>query len=213
MQNLQATVEQIQIELDEKDAVREIALKSSRSITRLCRDIIHGIHLKEDVSTPMQTAEEEVLSLRSLLTEHPDLYASGYVETAFQEMAEAEILYSILYDSPLKTPKEMGISSTSFILGMGDVIGELRRTLLDALRRGDVGSALRFLEQMESLFSTLMLFNYPDAIIAVRRKQDIARGILDKTRGDVALAIQSRALEEKMDDMNRKLENRGSSSE
>lgn len=209
MQNLEATIEQIQIELDEKDAVREIALKSGRSITRLCRDIIHGIHLKEDVSTPMQTAEEEVLSLRSLLTEHPDLYAAGYVETAFQEMAEAEILYSILYDYPLKTPREMGISSTSFILGMGDVVGELRRALLDALRLGKVEDAVRLLEQMESLFSAIMRFNYPDAILAVRRKQDIARGILDKTRGDVALAIQSRALEEKMDDINRKLENRG----
>ncbi len=207
MQNLQATIEQIQIELDEKDAVREIALKSSRSITRLCRDIIHGIHLREDVSTLMETAEEEVLSLRSLLTEHPDLYASGYVETAFQEMAEAEILNSLLSDSPLKRPAEMGISSTAFILGMGDVIGELRRAVLDALRQGKVEDAVRLLDHMESIFAALMRFNYPDAILAVRRKQDIARGILDKTRGDVALAIQSRALEEKMDEMNRRLEN------
>ena len=208
MQNLEATIEQIQIELDEKDAVREIALKSSRSITRLCRDIIHGIHLNEDVSTLMETAEEEVLSLRSLLTEHPDLYGSGYVETAFQEMAEAEILHSLLSNSPLKTPREMGISSPSFILGMGDVIGELRRGVLDALRTGNIEEAVRLLEHMETLFSAIMRFNYPDAILAVRRKQDIARGVLDKTQGDVALAIQSKALEDKMDEMNRRLEER-----
>lgn len=207
MQNLQATIEQIQTELDEKDAVREIALKSSRSITRLCRDIIHGIHLKEDVSTPMQAAEEEVLSLYSLLNEHPDLYVAGYVETAFQEFAEAKLLYSILYNTPLKTPREMGITSRSFILGIGDVIGELRRAVLDDLRKGDVTAALRLLEQMEALFSIIMRFNYPGAILDIRRKQDIARGVLDKTREAVALAIQSKALEEKIDEMNRKIEN------
>ncbi len=199
MKNLEKVVESIETELDEKDHIREVALKSSRAVVRLAGSILKGMHRQEDQKAPLADLRDEVSRLNSLVAEHPDLANAGYVEAALQEYAEVAIVLSLLEVDDVPSPQEIGIRSVPFLLGLGDTVGELRRFCLDALKRGDIKRANHFLDRMEDLSHALMRFDYPDAIVAVRKKQDVARSLLEKTRGEVAVAASNMELRDKLD--------------
>lgn len=205
MKNLDEVISEIEVRLDEKDEVRELAIKSSRTIARLAGAAIQGMHRGQEVQGPLQEVHEEVLKLRSLLDGHPDLLHAGFVENAMQEACEASLFHAILVGAELPTPKECGVTDTAYLLGLGDVVGELRRCSLTSLHHGDVGDASDFLEKMERILDVLMRFDYPTAMVALRRKQDVARSLIEKTRGELAVAARSHELSKKLDAMRGKL--------
>jgi translin len=201
MKNLDTVVAKIEAELDEKDQIREIALKSSRAVVRLSGSVLKGLHRGEYVKDQLVELKDEASRLSSLLVEHPDLSRTGYVESAFQEYAEVGIVISLLQTDDVPMPEELGVSSVPYMMALGDVVGELRRFALEELRRGNVDRASHFLDRMEDLYHALIRFDYPDAIAAVKHKQDVARSLLEKTRGDVAVAANARRLHDKLDDL------------
>ncbi len=205
VKNLDDVISNIESRLDEKDEVRELTIKSSRTIARLSGSVIQGMHRGQDVSAVLTEARDEVLKLKSLLHDHPDLYHTGIVENAMQEACEAFLVHAILEAEPLPSPKELGVTDTAYLLGLGDVVGELRRFALEHLRRGDVKLASSFLEKMERILDALMRFDYPTALVALKRKQDVARSLIEKTRGEVAVAARSQDLAEKLDAVREKL--------
>ncbi len=206
MKNLEEIATRIESRLDEKDAVREVAIKSSRAINRLAGSIVHSIHKGEDINSLMHEALDETHRLRSLLEDYPDLWASGLVEGSLQELSEAAILLSLVNDDDdLPDPDALGVPLASYLLGLADAVGELRRFALEKLRGGDVEEATKYLEMMEDIFLVIMRFDYPDALVAIRRKQDVARSLLEKTRGELAVAVNSRRLQAKIDGLAKKL--------
>jgi len=67
---------------------------------------------------------------------------------------------------------------------------------LDLIRKGKPEEGEPYLEAMEEIYHLLMLFDYPDAITGgLRRKSDMARSLLERTRGDLTNAIGQRKLE------------------
>lgn len=198
MKNLDEIANRIQARLDEKDTVREIAIKSSRAIIRISGSVIHSIHKNEEVEGMMGEAMDEAQRLRGLLEEHPEIWNSGLVEDAMQELSEAAIILSIAKGEDLPEPEELGVPMTAYLLGLADAIGELRRFSLENLRKGDTEKATVHLEMMEDMFKVLMRFDYPDALVSIRRKQDIARSLLEKTRGELAVAVSSKMLGDKI---------------
>lgn len=205
MDNLDEIAGEIEAELDEKDEIREVALKSSRAIMRLSGSALRQILKGEDESENLDAAREEAHRLSGVLSGHPDIYYSGFVENAFQELTEVNILRCILRDEPLKRPKDIGVHTVSYLLGLGDVVGELRRIALDSLIEGDVQKAQDCLKKMETIYDTIIRFDYPSALVAIRRKQDIARSLIEKTRGEIAVAARGRALETKIEDLRKKV--------
>ncbi len=205
MKNLDTVVQKLESELDEKDQIREQAIKSSRSIVRLSGGIVRSTHRKEMSKTDLEELKDEVSKLTTLLTEHPELAYAGYVESAYQEYAEVGIILALLEKDDVPSPEELGVQGVPFLLGLGDSVGELRRFCLDALKSGDMKEANRFLDRMEDIFVALMRFDYPEAVVAIRRKQDVARSVLEKTRGDVAVASSARSLEHKIDSLLKKV--------
>jgi translin len=201
---LESIVAGIQERLDEKDALREVAIKSSRAIIRLSGGAIHALHKGGDVEAMMGEALDEVQRLRSLLAEHQDIWHAGIVQDAMQEFAEAAMFKAIAEERDIPAPDEVGVDDAAYLLGMADVVGELRRLALEALRHGDTKKAEGILDIMEDLFQAIMGFDYPDAIVSIRRKQDVARSLLEKTRGEVAVAISSKRLEEKIERSSRR---------
>ena len=201
MRNLDAAVITIEAELDEKDQIREIALKSSRAVIRLSGAALKGLHRREDVEDKLAELKDEASRLSSILAEHPDLVRTGYVESAFQEYAEVGIILSLMRKDDVPLPEELGVGSVPYLLALGDSVGELRRLALEELRKGDVGRSNHYLDQMEELYHALIRFDYPDAIVAIKHKQDVARSLLEKTRGDVAVATHARRLQDKLDGM------------
>jgi len=199
VKNLDDVIEEIESRLDEKDEVRELTIKSSRTIARLSGSAIQGMHRGQNVGGALQETREEILKLRSLLKDHLDLYHTGIVENAMQEACEAFLVHSILEGEQLPGPRDIGVTDTAYLLGLGDVVGELRRFSLEHLRRGDIKLASAFLEKMERILDALMRFDYPTALVALKRKQDIARSLIEKTRGEVAVAARSQELADKLD--------------
>jgi translin len=163
------------------------------------------MHRGQDAGPQVQEIREEVLKLRSLLHDHPDLYHTGTVENAMQEACEAFFVHAILEAEGLPNPKELGVTDTAYLLGLGDVVGELRRFSLEHLRQGDIKLASGYLEKMERILDALMRFDYPTALVALKRKQDVARSLIEKTRGEVAVAARSQELADKLDAVRGKL--------
>lgn len=201
MKNLERIVARIEAELDEKDEVREVALKSSRAVIRISGGILRGLHRKEDVSKQFKDLRDEISRLSGLLADHQDIATAGYVESAYQEYAEAAIMISLLDQGDVPAPEELVIGNIPYLLGLADSVGELRRSCLDELKSGKVERANALLEKMEDIFSELMRFDYPEAILPIKRKQDVVRSLLEKTRGEVAVAASTRNLHAKLDEV------------
>ncbi len=201
MKNLEKVVSKIEAELDEKDQVREVALKSARAVARMAGTILRGLHKGQDGKTSLVELKDEVTRLSSLLNDHPELEHAGYVESAFQEYAEVGIVMALEERNDVPAPEELGIGSVPYLLGLGDAVGELRRFCLNELKQGKVPRANQYLEMMEDIFTAIMRFDYPEAILPLRHKQDIARSLLEKTRGEVAVAASARNLHEKIEEL------------
>jgi translin len=189
----------IEKNLDEKDAARERAIISSRKLIRLSKSIISSVHQKNKISGKVEKIKSEAKKLRNLLRTYPDIYHSGLVEVALQEVAEACLFFALMKNKRLPTPREINVTPEAYLLGLGDLIGELRRAFLDASREGDLTTAEKILSTMEEVFEILMRFSYPDALLPLRKKQDLARGLIERTRGELAVAAREKLLKEKLD--------------
>ncbi len=203
--HLRKIADSIEKDLDEKDTVRELALKSSRAIIRLSGAAIRSMHRGEDPTALLNEARDENEQLRGVLAGHSDIASSGFVTAAQQELSEAMLLYSIISKKKPPTPKQLGVSTSAYLLSLGDVIGELRRISLEAIRVGEVERAVETLDMMEEMYDVLMRFDYPDGLVPVRKKQDLARTLIEKTRSEVTFALKSRHLERSISALQKEL--------
>jgi translin len=199
MRNLQNIVQTIEKELEDKDRVREGALRASRELIRLSKDVLGAMNRKEDPRPLLGQMRKDAAKLRAQTGKYPELYHAGYVEAALAEVVEICLLYAILDKATLPTPKELSATPESYLLGLGDVIGELRRMAVDALRAMRPEDAEARLTEMETIYEALMRFDFPDAVVPLRKKQDVARSLVERTRGEVLVARSEKALKDKLD--------------
>lgn len=165
---------------------REAALECSRRTIRLSKRVIHAIHVGDDRSEPLSQLDAAVSEMLSIGT--PEVRMSQMVQDALMEYAEARILDAVVFGDRVPSPDDLGIGAAAWVLGLADCIGELRRIVTSRLMEGDMRSAAKHFAAMEEISGQLMLLDVPDAIAPVRRKQDIARGIMDRTRSDMTMA-------------------------
>jgi translin len=195
---LEAMIRRMDRELSGKEHVRELTIPLSRETIRTCAEAIRTMRSGGESGRLLEQACRSGAELRKVTARHPELYYSGTVQNALQEMAEAFILVALIRGERIPSPDSIGCTPGAYLAGMGDAIGELRRIAQDGLRKGDIGEAEDSLALMEGLFSALALFDYPDAIAPVKHKQDVARGLIEKTRGEVAVAVRGQKLEQKI---------------
>lgn len=205
IESLREVVGEIDDKLDDKDTVRELVMKSSRAIRRISKNVIQDIHRGENCKGKLQEALEEVTKIKSIVDDHPELYHAGFLRNGFQELAEAHILLAISEGEEPKSPEELEITPSSYVLGLADVVGELRRMVLDQLSEGNVEKARELHEKMEEIKNMIMDFDYPNAILPIRNKQDIARNLVEKTRGDITNSMENERLREKMEELKEEL--------
>jgi translin len=186
-------------ELDRKNAAREQALRWSRELVRTCATSIRAIHRREFSSADALIAEAHALNYQicSALGQMGDLYWAGYVQDAQKELVEAVCTLALIKREALPDPAGLGVAPGPFLNGLGEAVGELRRYLLDSLRRGEVEGCEQLLGAMDDIYSLLVTLDYPDALTGgLRRTTDSTRGILEKTRGDLTLALRQESLVE-----------------
>ncbi|GCE19014.1 haloacid dehalogenase [Dictyobacter kobayashii] len=177
-----------------KHAARESALPKSRATIRLCANSIRATHRHEAAAAEKLLAQAAALiaEMEQDLQSHRDIYFAGFVQDAQKEYAEACTFAALTQHRPLPTPKELSIGYAAYLNGIAEAIGELRRYVLDQLRHSNIESCEIFLNYMDDIYAVLITVDFPDAITGgLRRTTDSARGILEKTRGDLtAAAIQ-----------------------
>jgi len=207
--NLEQIVEEVREKLDKRDEAREKVFELNRLAIRLSASTIRAIHRSE-----FQSAEENISKIKEALgsmvdslKEVPELLHSGMVNSAFQEYAEAALLMSLIRDGVYASPVEISVPFfDAYLMGLADVIGELRRSALDAVCDGDVDQAIVMLGRMDEILSNLVTLDYPEAIIpGLRHKCDVARNLVEKTRGDIANSVSNEKLIQEIKKLNERL--------
>lgn len=188
---------------EDKDKARERSLAISRNVVRNCRTAMYSIHNRDfdKADALISEAREMLEKTNTLLSGHPDIYYSGFLEHAQQEFVECTVIFNILSDEEkeIPGPAELNVSNVAYLNGLGDVGGELRRHILDLIRKDRPEEGEKYLNLMEEIHSCLMMFDYPDAMThGLRHKTDVTRSIIEKTRGDLTNAMRQQKLEKAM---------------
>jgi translin len=206
--NLESIAERIREALNRQIAARERALNNARELTRACALAIRAAHRQEtdSMNAHLEQAQRLVHSLIEALRPFPDLFYAGYTQDALKEFAEASIACALIYNQPLPGPESLGIPEATYLNGLAESVGELRRRIMDILRHGYSEEAERLLGYMDEIYAVLVTMDYPDGLTNnLRRQTDLVRGIVEKTRGDVTLALRSQHLEQAMVELQKRL--------
>ena len=166
-----------------RDSLADRARQLRRQAQFVMNQLHQGRHLAEATRDLRDGARELAREARD--NGEPD---QGTVAVALQECVEATLLVATFNGEELPGPTDLGIDPEPYLLGLGDLVGELRRRVLQELSGGDLPAAERLLVLMEELTLALARFEAPRSIVALKPKQDQARALLERTRGDVTLA-------------------------
>ncbi len=208
MNNLEPIADSIRSEMEEIHAARELALKRSRELIRICAKAIRAMHREEweAAQTQLTTARNAADQLIDGTKNYPALYHAGYTQDSLKEYVEASLVYALLRGADLPTPAALQVKGSTWLNGSAEAATELRRRILDLVRFGKNEEAERLLDQMNEIYSILTTFDFSDSITGgLRRRTDTVRAVLERTRGDVTSSIRQtelqnslRALEEKL---------------
>jgi len=201
--NLDETSDRIRGRFDARMQARERALPASRAAIRSCANAIRAIHRGEldRAHELMDAARASLDEGAAAVAEHPEIGYAGYLQDAQKEYAEARLTEAVVTGADaLPGPEELGVEDAPYLNGMAEAVGEARRHAIDLLREGRVGDAESTLDAMEDLYAVLVTMDYPDAITGnLRRTTDIARSLIEKTRGDLAVARVSQDLHDALE--------------
>lgn len=195
--NLNALLSACRAELDATYQAREVALTHGRALTRTCANAIRALHRgeKEAAREALNAAQKEVRRITDALSAYPNLLFAGYVQDAHKELAEAETLLALIDGTALPAPSSLGVEIPAYLNGLAEAASEGRRYALDSLRRGNMDEAQRMLGQMDDILSALTTLDYPDAVTGgLRRTCDALRAVVERTRGDVTIAVMQQRL-------------------
>ncbi|MDD5288503.1 MAG: haloacid dehalogenase [Dehalococcoidales bacterium] len=199
-ENLDIITDRIRESFAAKDAAREKVLPICREVIRFSSLSIRALHRQE-----LDKADELQQSARKLLDDAEQVLASGVdIRTVFlidaqKEYAEGRITLALVRGQLPPTPEELKVDPVAFLHGLAEAVGELRRYLLDCMRKGDLSRGEEFLSDMDDIYNVLVTMDFPDAIThGLRRTTDNMRGVLEKTRSDLTLTIRQKALEDRL---------------
>jgi translin len=207
MQQLEDIADRIHIDFEARNNARDQALSQARTLTRHCAHAIRAVHRDEYelAQVNLEAAQSIVDSLHKDLEGYAELYFAGYTQSALKEFAEASIVLALVRGEDLPSPEDLGLENNTYLNGLAESAGELRRRCLDILRHGYSEEAERLLNHMDDIYAVLITMDYPDAITGgLRRQTDIVRSVTERTRGDLTLSLRQEHLEKSL----RKLEER-----
>ena len=213
MEKLEQIAEQIRQTFDAQTAIRDKALGQARSLTRACALSIRAVHRDETdvMQAHLDEARQLAEALRTDLADYPAFYFAGYTQDSLKEFAEASITCALIRHQPLPTPEELDLQPNTYLNGLAESVGEMRRRCLDMLRQDNSAEAERLLGHMDDIFAILVTMDYPDAITnGLRRQTDIIRAIIERTRGDVTFSLRGEKLERSLSRLSGQITGSGS---
>jgi len=209
--DLEKIRETIEADFAAKNGAREKALVHSRKTIQLSGNAIRSIHRGEidRAKDLIASARKQLSEANEVLENFAGIYHAGFMQNAEKEYVEAEATLALITGKPFPEPDNLGVGYAQYLNGIGEAIGELRRHILDLIRHAQLEEADRLLDLADDIFYLMASFDYPDAITySLRRTQDVARSIMEKTRGDLTTAIRQKSLKESIINLQKKLETR-----
>jgi len=204
VEDLEAIAAELRPHFAAEDEAREKALRSCRQVIRHSADAIRAVHRQEQDKAKglLDSAYELLRELNHDLAKHGRLLHSGFVHDAQKEFAEGYITLALIAGEGLPRPEALGVSNAAYLDGLGESVGELRRYILDSLRRGDFSRCEELLTIMDEIYGILITMDFPELLAhGLRRTTDAIRGIIERTRGDLTVALRQKELETKLNDI------------
>lgn len=190
--NIHSQLEEIATEINDHfekvESARDQGLSLHRKVIKHCSLGIRAIHRQEfsEAEVLLRQARELLDEADQALRPFPVIYYAGFLQDAQKEYAEGRVTQSLIRGQALPTPSEIGVDYAPYLNGMAEAVGEMRRYILDRIRAGDLSESERLLDVMDDIYYTLISMDFPDAITrGLRRSTDVARGCLERTRGDL----------------------------
>jgi translin len=199
LSSIENIIQQVKTELTTKNKIREDAHEYMRKAASLSKQSILLLHQKrfDNAQKMLNDAQTIITNLQEQAKEYPEIIYSGMFSATLQEYSEANILLTLVKTDRFVTPSEIRVPPVDYILGLADVIGECRRLALDYLREGEVEKAVKCLEIMDQIFIQLLALDEAYMLVpGLRHKSDIARRIIETTRGDITLEVRRKTLED-----------------
>jgi translin len=184
-----------------QNEAREKALRLCRQIIQNSANAIRAVHRQEEDKARhlLDLTHDLIQDINNDLREHGELLHSGFVHDAQKEFAEGCITLALINQENLPRPAALGIGYAAYLNGLGEAMGELRRYILDSLRRGDFSRCEELLSTMDDVYGILMTMDFPEVVThGLRRTTDAVRGIVERTRGDLTSALRQKDLEAKL---------------
>lgn len=216
LDTLDAIADRIQEALEAKTAIREATLSRSRKLIQHASRAIRAAHRQEfdNAAAILSQAETIAAEMRDGARVYPDIYAAGYTRDALKELAEASIVLALIQDRPLPDPDDLGVEYAAYLNGLGEAVGEMRRHALDLMRQGHLERAETILGAMDDIYDVLVTMDFPDAITGgLRRTTDMVRGVVERTRGDLTMAMRQEELQKALREFESRVEVQGQASE
>jgi translin len=197
--SLKSLLQEIKIELMQEEEAGEEARENMRKATSLSKQAILLSHQKRlpEAKKQLEKAKELLTNLKVQAEQHPAMIYGGMFSAAMQEYSEACIFVELIENARYIKPEKIGVPPVDFVLGLADVIGEFRRRALDALREGDVAEGEQCLQTMDEIYVELEALDEAYMLVpGLRRKNDVARRVIESTRGDLTQEVRRKALED-----------------
>lgn len=201
LDELHSIAEEARAGLASKHRAREQALRLSRQAIQSSAQCIRAIHRGqfEQAKDLLEEARTVLQQVEPTLDGHSDVYFAGFIEDSQKEYVEANTTLALVTGSKLPGPVELCVGFAPYLNGIAEAVGELRRYILDALRRDTTSRSEELLGTMDEIYTILVTMDFPDAITrGLRRSTDMVRGVLERTRGDLTMALRQRTLEKQI---------------
>ena len=207
--DLSTIVEEIRADFTTINSLRDETLSRSRLLTRSCAHSIRAIHRHEwqEAETLLAEARAAATEMVEPLANYPSLYHTGYTQDALKELVEAHVVFAVVKGRPYPTPEELHVTNAAYLKGLSEAATEMRRFVLDLMRRSRVDEAEPYLNFMDEVYSLLITVDFSDAITeGLRRQTDVLRNVLERTRGDLTMAIRQDRMAEALAQFESRLE-------
>jgi len=188
-----AHVEAIRQDFTQINALRDETLRMSRALVRSCANSIRAIHRHEwqEAESMLLQARTDAEAMVTPLAAYPALYHAGYTQDSLKELVEAHVMYAVARGTDLPIPSALFVTGATYLRGLCEAASETRRFVLDLMRRGQVAEAESYLAFMDEVYSLLVTVDFPDSITdGLRRQTDVLRTVVERTRGDLTLALR-----------------------
>lgn len=200
--DLADTVETIGVELDRANQAREIGLAACRRVIRASGSAIRAVHLGllDDVEVKLDEAQHDLAAAAAAMAEFPAVIHAGFMHDAAKEYVEARATQALVDGRPIPSPADLGVEAPAWLNGLAEAASELRRHALDRLREGRLDVAEALLDRMDAVFGALVTIDVPDALSGgLRRTLDQLRPVIERTRGDITLAVVQQRLGDQLE--------------